>query len=297
MIGESVIRIRGLAKAFGRVQALDGVDLTVERGEVFGYLGPNGAGKSTTIRILLGFLGATAGEALVFGGSGREASVRARIGYLPGDLRIDRRYSARDLVSFFARLRNMDRLDYAWELCERFGLDPGRPAGELSTGNRRKLGIIQAFMHRPELLILDEPTSGLDPLLQHEFQVLVRESLAGGATVFLSSHILPEVQELAARVAILRKGRVVTVAGVHELQARARQRIDLYVAGDVAAAELARAPGVVSAEERDGHISVLVQGSADGLIKAAARHEVRRIETHGGDLEELFLSYYEEAER
>jgi ABC-2 type transport system ATP-binding protein len=293
---EAAVRTEGLTKHFGAVKAVDDIDLVIERGEVFGYLGPNGAGKTTTVRLLLDFLRPTAGRAVVLGGSGGDPEVRRRIGYLPGDLRLDPDYTASDVIEFFGRLRG--GVDRPWvdTLLDRFGLDPTRPVGELSTGNRRKVGVVQAFMSRPELLLLDEPTSGLDPLLQHEFNTLVREVVAAGATVLLSSHVLPEVEALASRVGIVRTGRLVAVAGVEELRQAARQRIELHVAGPVGEADLARfraVPEVVEVTAEAGVVHVVVEGSVDGVVKVAAGLEVMRVVSHETDLEDVFLRYYE----
>jgi ABC-2 type transport system ATP-binding protein len=293
---EPVIRTDGLTKRFGHINAVDDLDFEVDAGGVFGYLGPNGAGKTTTIRMLLGFLQPTSGSAEVLGGSGSDPAIRARIGYLPGELRLDPHHTTRDIVDFFGSIRGGDQ-PHVEELLERFDLDPDRPVGDLSTGNRRKVGITQAFMNRPELLILDEPTSGLDPLLQHEFQILVRERVADGATVFLSSHALPEVEALAHRVAILRGGRLLTVATIDELRARARQRIELHVADPVDAdpvdvADFASVDGVAEATVHDGVVRLVVEGSADAVIKAASRFDVVRIVAEPPDLDEVFLNLY-----
>jgi beta-exotoxin I transport system ATP-binding protein len=288
------IQTRGLTKNFGDVQAIVDLDLEVKAGEVFGYLGPNGAGKTTTIRLLLDFIRPTRGSTFVLGGCGADPQIRRRIGYLPGEFRLDRRYTAGDVIAFFGSLRGGFEHSYVDGLLQRFNVDPHRPFGELSTGNKHKIGIVQAFMHRPELLILDEPTSGLDPLLQHEFQALVREVVGEGTTVFLSSHILREVEALADRVGILRRGLLIKVASVEELRERARQRIELHV-GDGARPEVFEGlPGVVSTSAGNGVITVVVEGSVDPVIKAAATMEVQRIETPGDELEEEFLSYYQE---
>jgi ABC-2 type transport system ATP-binding protein len=291
------IRTESLTKRFGAVRALHQLDVWVEAGEVFGYLGPNGAGKTTTIRLLLDFIRPTSGRCQVLGGSGADPAVRRRIGYLPADLPVDPRYTSRDLLEFYGRLRG--RTEPAWvdELLARFDLDPTRPVGELSTGNRRKLGIVQAVAHRPDLLLLDEPSSGLDPLLQYQFQQLVRELCQAGVTVFLSSHVLPEVEALAGKVAILRRGELVTVAGVDELRRQARQRIDLYLAepaepGDVA--RFAGVPGVVEAAADGPTIRLTVEGPVRDLLKVAADLDVIRIVSHQTDLEEVFLSYYQQ---
>lgn len=293
---EPAVRTAGLTKHFGAVRAVDDVDLVIERGEVFGYLGPNGAGKTTTVRLLLDFLRPTAGRAVVLGGSGGDPEIRRRIGYLPGDLRLDPDYTATDVIELFGRLRG--GVDRGWvdTLLQRFDLDPTRRAGELSTGNRRKVGVVQAFMSRPELLLLDEPTSGLDPLLQHEFNALVREVVAEGATVLLSSHVLPEVETLASRVGIVRKGRLVAVAGVEELRQTARQRVELHVAGPVGEADVARfraVPEVAEVSVEAGVVHLVVEGTVDGVIKVAAGLEVLRIVSHEADLEDVFLRYYE----
>jgi ABC-2 type transport system ATP-binding protein len=290
------IRTESLSKRFGAVRALHQLDLRVETGEVFGYLGPNGAGKTTTIRLLLDFIRPTSGRCEVLGGSGADPAVRRRIGYLPADLPVDPRYTSRDLLDFYGRLRG--RTEPAWvdELLARFDLDPTRPFGELSTGNRRKLGIVQAVAHRPDLLLLDEPSSGLDPLLQHQFQQLIRELSQAGVTVFLSSHVLPEVEALAGRVAILRRGELVTVAGIDELRRQARQRIDLHLAGpepgDVA--RFAGVPGVVEAAADGPTIRLTVEGPVRDMLKVAADLDVIRIVSHNTDLEEVFLSYYQQ---
>lgn len=293
-VAEPVIVADRLSKRFGTLTALDRLDLVVERGEVLGYLGPNGAGKTTTIRLLLDALRPTEGSVVVLGGAPRDPAIRARVGYLPAELHVDPRYSADDLLAFFGALRGgLDR-DYADQLCDRFALDPTRPAGELSTGNRRKIGVVQAFVHRPELLVLDEPTSGLDPLLQHAFHELVQEAVSDGATVFLSSHMLPEVEALADRVGILRRGQLVDIATVDELRLRARQRIELHIDGDATSAVRVfdRVAGVVSATADEGVVHLVVEGSVDAALKAASQLTVFRIVTLDTDLEDVFLAYY-----
>ena len=293
----AAIRTRGLTKRFGDLTAVDDLDLEVETGEVFGYLGPNGAGKSTTIRTLLDFLRPTEGTVEVLGGTGADTEVRARIGYLPGDLKLDPSYTGEEVFAFYGALRGGFEPGRVRALAERFELDPTRRVGEMSTGNRRKVGIVQAFAHRPDLLVLDEPTSGLDPLLQQEFNAIVREAVADGTTVFLSSHVLPEVEVLADRVGILRKGVLVAVRDLDELRAEARQRIDLHVRGDADAERFRGVPGVVDAQSADGVVHLVVEGAVDAVLKAAAQLEVVRIVTHDADLEETFLAYYREEER
>jgi ABC-2 type transport system ATP-binding protein len=294
MAKAAAITTTGLTKRFGALTAVDGLDLEVRENEIFGFLGPNGAGKTTTIRLLLDFLRPTAGSATVLGGAGADPAVRRRIGYLPAELAVPPRYSARDLVAFFGHQRggyDRGRFD---ELVERFSVEPDRPAGQLSTGNRRKIGILQAFVHRPELLILDEPTSGLDPLLQHEFHALVREAVDDGATVLLSSHVLPEVQLLASRVGMLRAGRLVAVAAPDELRSHTRQRLHLTLAEDVdATSTFTGEPGVAEAWVDGRDVRLVVEGSVDATLKAAATLPVAVITTDQEDLEDTFLAYYD----
>ena len=292
----AALSTRALTKHFGTVRAVESLDLDVRPGEVFGFLGPNGAGKTTTIRLLLDFLRPTRGTATVLGGTAADLDVRRRLGYLPADLHVDPRYRGEDVFALFGSLRGGGDPARLAELLDRFGLDPTRPVRELSSGNRRKIGIVQAFAHRPDLLILDEPTSGLDPLLQHEFLLLVREVVAEGATVFLSSHVLHEVERVADRVGILRRGRMVAVAQVDELRRRARQRIDLKVREAVDPASFAGVPGVVEVAVHDGLVRLTVEGSVDPVIKAAAALTVDGIATEQVDLEEVFLEYYREGD-
>jgi ABC-2 type transport system ATP-binding protein len=296
------VETRELTKHFGAVRALEDVDLSVQPGEVFGFLGPNGAGKTTAIRLMLDFLRPTRGSVSVLGGHGGDPAVRARMGYLPADVHLDARYRADELFAFLGALRGTPAPSLLPTLLERFGLDPTRPIGELSTGNKRKVGIVQAFMHRPELVVLDEPTSGLDPILQYEFLELVREQVAEGATVFLSSHYLPEVERVADRVGILRQGRLVALSSIAELRARARQRIDLFVSGPADLAAFEGAAGVVEAHAPSGPggglVRLVVEGPVDAALKAAAGSlTVERIVTHEADLEEVFLDYYRQDER
>jgi ABC-2 type transport system ATP-binding protein len=289
--------VRGLHKSYGDVPALRGVDLEVRRGEVFGFLGPNGSGKTTTIRCLLDLIRPSAGNVRVLGldPQAEPVAVRARVGYLPGELHLDDNLTAEGALRFFNRLRG-GRADWGFvrRLAERLGLDLGTPIKNFSKGNKQKVGIVQALMHRPELLLLDEPTSGLDPLVQHEVLRLVAEARADGATVFFSSHILSEVQEAAGRVAIIRGGVVVEVAetaalierAVHRVRVRFREPLDSLVLGNL--------PGV-KLLARDDHAGVLLQvtGEMDGLIKALARYPVSEFESERPSLEEIFLGYYE----
>jgi beta-exotoxin I transport system ATP-binding protein len=294
-----VIRAEDLTKFYGRNRGVQGLTLDVGPGEVFGFLGPNGAGKTTTIRLLLDLIRPTRGRLEVLGTDPREggARLRRRIGYLPGELRLWERLTGGQLVTFLAGLRGMRDLRYPWRLAERLGLDLSRPVRELSKGNKQKVGLVQALMHRPELLVLDEPTSGLDPLVQQEFQALMRETTEAGATVFLSSHVLGEVQEVADRVGIIRDGRLVAVEDVDALRARAGTRVSLRFADPVPANEFAGLAGVHDVTADGPLLLCVVEGEVDPLVRAAARHHVVALTSTEADLEDVFLSYYREGER
>ena len=294
----SAIAIRGLTKRFGRVNAVSDLTFEVAAGEVVGFLGPNGAGKTTTIRTLMGFLRPTAGLCTVLGGwPAREVGLRRRIGYLPGDLRIEPAMTGTQLFAWYGRLRGgLDRARVD-ELVQRLDLDPSRPFRALSKGNRQKVGIVQAFCHRPEVLVLDEPTSGLDPLVQREFLTLVGEAAAAGAAVLFSSHVLPEVERAAHRVAIIRQGRLVTLATVDDLLDRARHRLELWFADPVPAALFDRVPGVIEADLDGPTATIVVDGPVGPALRVATgAADLLRIRNVGDDLEDLFVSIYEPAD-
>lgn len=296
MSGEPAIRTLGLTKYYGRHRGIENVDLTVERGEVFGFLGPNGAGKSTTIRCLLDLLRPTAGAASVLGLDPRRdaLAVRQRVGYLPGDLSMYPEMTGRQLCTYFASLRGLDLPPATDRLALRFDLDLDRRIGDCSTGNRQKVGLVQALMHDPELLILDEPTSGLDPLMQQEFYALVDEIRSAGRTIFLSSHLLPEVEKVADRVAIIRDGGVVVTDEVATLKHRAARRLEINFGRpiDPEAFEHLRAVRRLDRSEDGATLMLVVEGSIDEVIKRAARFEVHNIVSHDGDLEDVFLEHY-----
>jgi ABC-2 type transport system ATP-binding protein len=289
----------GLSKTYaGGVEALVDLDLTVERGEVFGYLGPNGAGKSTTIRLLLGLILPTRGRAELFGLDVQASSVSSRraVGYLPGDLRLADRLTGREQLASLARLRGAADEAYRDELCERFDVVLDRPIRHLSRGNRQKLGIVQAFMHRPELVVLDEPSAGLDPLLQTEMRRLLRKTAASGATVFLSSHSLDEVQHVADRVGIIRAGRLTDVDAVESLRERALRHVTVTFAGPVDAEPFGRIDGVRVVEVEGSVVRLSAPEAAMGaLVEAVARHRVADFVSQPADLEEIFLELYREA--
>ncbi|MFI7488529.1 ATP-binding cassette domain-containing protein [Micromonospora echinaurantiaca] len=293
-MAELAIETEKLVKTYGRNRGLTGLNLRVEPGEVYGFLGPNGAGKSTTIRLLLDLIRPTSGRVSVLGADPRRAGValRRRIGYLAGDFVVDGRQTARELLTYLGNLRGGVPRARIEELADRLDLDLGRRIKGLSKGNRQKVGVVQAFMHEPELLILDEPTSGLDPFLQQEFLSLVREARAGGRTVFMSSHVMSEVQQTADRVGIIREGRLVTVARVEELREQAVRKVEIHFADPVTAAEFADLPGVSEVSVTGSTLRCRLDGRADALVKAAAGHTVVGLLSEEPDLEEIFFGYY-----
>jgi ABC-2 type transport system ATP-binding protein len=294
---EAVIRLEGLTKSYGKNRGVVGLDLEVYAGEVFGYLGPNGAGKTTTIRLLLDLIRPTSGRAVVLGSEPRAGgpALRRRIGYLAGDPALYRKMTGRQLLTYLGHLRGLPGLGPAEVLAERLELDLSRPIGDLSRGNRQKVAVVQAFMHSPQLLVLDEPTSGLDPLMQREFYGLVAEAKAEGRTVFLSSHVLSEVERIADRVGIVREGRLVVVEGLDALKAKALRRLEIHFATPVPREEFVSLPGVQDVAVEGSMLTCTVMGSIDRLLKAAARYEVVNLVSHEADLEDLFLRYYEGA--
>ena len=284
-----------LSKSYGKVLALDSLDMEVRSGEVFGFLGPNGAGKTTTIRLLLDVLRPSGGSAKVLGLDPRNDNVELlkRVGYLPGDFVVDGRQSPRQYLTYLGNLRGGVSQTSIENLSERFGLDLDLQIGSLSKGNRQKVGLVQAFMHEPELLVLDEPTSGLDPLMAREFLAMVDEAREAGQTVFMSSHILSEVQHVADRAAIIREGKLVAVDKVEELRARALRRVQVTFDGTVPDEAFTSVDGVTNVVVQENTLHCQLVGNADGLVKAASRFTVVDFISEEPDLEELFFHYYE----
>jgi ABC-2 type transport system ATP-binding protein len=294
---DAAIKTSKLTKFYGTTRGIEDLDLEIRPGEVFGYLGPNGAGKSTTIRLLLDLIRPTRGGAEVLGMDTRRDSlaIRRRVGYLPGELSLYEALTGRELLEFLGRLRGIEGVGAGHQLAERLDLDLKRPIRSLSKGNKQKVGLVQAFMHSPDLLILDEPTSGLDPLVQHEFHELIAETSTRGSTLLLSSHVLSEIEHMTHRVGIVRQGRLVAVEEIDALKQKAVSRIDItFVHDDVPGDAFNHLPGVRQVDEHGQLLSVTVEGPVDALIKAAARFEVVAIKTHEPDLEEVFLSYYKD---
>ena len=292
------IQTQGLTKSYGKVAALRGVDLDVRRGEIFGFLGPNGSGKTTTIRCLLDLIRPDGGTLRVLGRDPQResAAVRAQIGYLPGELRLDEAFTVDAALRFFSRLRG-NHVDWAYvrELAERLNLDLRLKIKNLSKGNKQKVGLVQALMSRPALLMLDEPTSGLDPLVQQQVLRTIREAQANGATVFFSSHVLSEVEEIADRVGIIRRGVVVEVADPQALIDRALRRVRVRFKQPIDLNALTQLPGVTLIDRSDGASALLnVAGDMDQLIKTLAAYPIMELDTERPSLEEIFLAYYAE---
>ena len=293
----SIIETSGLTKTYGKDRGIKNVDLTVNEGEIFGFLGPNGAGKTTTVRTLLGFMKPTNGKAEVFGMDIEKDSVgiRSMVGNLPGEFVLEDRMTGDQLLKFFARLRGVKNLDYAYEIAGRIEADLERPMRRLSRGNKQKIGLVQAMFHRPLLLILDEPTGGLDPLVQEEFLRIIREVKEEGRTVFFSSHNLAEVERVCDRVGIIRKGELTAVETTDDLINKSFRHVSLSFAGrldDEEAKRFEKLEGVEEFCREDSNLSFDLHGNLDDMIKLAARHELVDMMYERPSLEEIFLAYY-----
>ncbi|HUF38451.1 MAG TPA: ABC transporter ATP-binding protein [Anaerolineales bacterium] len=297
MNDEIVIQTNGLTKSYGRVRALTGVDLEVVKGEIFGFLGPNGAGKTTAIRCMLDLIRPQEGSIRVLGLDPQQEpeAVKARVGYLPGELHLEENMTARQVFRYLDQLRGgRSNRDFILDLSNRLKLELDTPIKNFSKGNKQKVGVVQALMHRPELLLLDEPTGGLDPLMQQEVLRMLGEAQSEGATVFFSSHIISEVQAVADRVAIIREGVIVEVAETAALLARSMRRVRIRFREPIEAGALIALPGVELLDREDGlGLRLQVEGEMDALIKTLAQYPVSDFETERTSLEEIFLAYYE----
>jgi ABC-2 type transport system ATP-binding protein len=288
------IATHALTKRYKGARGIEEVTFSVDPGEVFGFLGPNGAGKTTTIRTLLGLLRPTSGSAQILGFDVWRDGVaaRARTGFLPGEFAFDEQVTGEELLDLFADLRGIDDRAYARSLADRFEADLHRPLGELSRGNRQKIGLVQALVHRPPVVVMDEPTAGLDPLMQEEFARLVGELRAEGTTVFLSSHNLAEVERMCDRVGILREGRLAAVESVDDITGRALRRVRLRFAGPAPADEFRRLPGVSGLAADGPELRFLLAGEPTGVVRTAGRHRLLDIEIARPSLEEAFVASY-----
>jgi ABC-2 type transport system ATP-binding protein len=290
----TVIRTEKLTKSYGSHRGIVDVDLEVQLGEVFGFLGPNGAGKTTTIRVLLDLIRPTSGTAYVFEieSSADPSAIHRRIGYLPGEFALYDRLTGGQTLTYFGNLRGGVDKAYQAQLIERFDLDPSRRFREYSKGNKQKVGLVAALQNKPELLLLDEPTSGLDPLVQQTFFELMRERVADGGTVFLSSHILSEVERSCDRVAIIREGRIVRVDRVDALRDLAHHQVELRFAGDPPTGEFSKIAGVSDVQVEDHLLRLRVLGPITPVVQAAARLGVTDFLSREPSLEETFLAQY-----
>ncbi|MDH4307492.1 MAG: ABC transporter ATP-binding protein [Acidimicrobiia bacterium] len=296
---DTTIHTEKLTKHYGDVPALVDLDLDIAAGEIFGFLGPNGAGKTTTIRTLMDEIRPTAGTASILGMDTHERSVEIRrhIGYVPGDLSMYPNLTGRDTLTYFANLRGGVDWSHVEELRDRLGADLDKKVGDLSSGNRQKVGLIQAFMNKPEVLIMDEPSTGLDPLVQREFQKMMREVAAEGTTIFLSSHTLSEVQRVAHRVGIIRHGRLMTTEAVADLRSKAIRTVSIHFTEPVNASAFDGIPGVREATSLNEHVTLSFDGQMETLLKVVTeRFHVLDITTQEADLEEIFLTYYQDEE-
>jgi ABC-2 type transport system ATP-binding protein len=285
-----------LSKSYGSTLALEGLDLSVETGEMFGFLGPNGAGKTTTIRLLLDFIRPTRGNARIFGLDSRTDSFKIRkcISYLPGDMTLYGNMTGRQLITYLASLRGGVDWEYVAQITARLGADLDRSIRTLSRGNQQKIGLVQAFMCRPSLVIMDEPTSGLDPLIQQEFFQMVADVKNEGSTVFMSSHNIAEVERICDRVGIIRNGRLVAVESIESLKQQALHHLELQFASPVSMTDFARIPGIRNIWVDGNVLRCTVIGKPDQLLKAAAQFEVVRLRANEPSLEDVFLSFYDE---
>ena len=293
----TIIQTNQLTKSYGRSRGILAVTCAIQEGEVFGFLGPNGAGKTTTMRVLMGLLRPSSGSATIDGLDCWKASTQIKrlVGYLPGEFSFDPGLRGAQIIEYLGHLRGGVDQAYLRSLVERLGLDPSKRFREYSHGNKQKLGLVQAFMHKPRLLILDEPTSGLDPLNQQEFYRMVAEVRAEGRTVFLSSHILPEVEHTCDRVAIIRAGRLVKIDHVSSLKDIRQHEVEISFAGPASVDWFKQVAGVArvaqGADERT--LQLHVQGEMTEIIHIAGDHHATNIATREPTLEEVFLRYYE----
>lgn len=290
----NAIETTGLTKFYGSARGIEGLDLKVEQGEFFGFIGPNGAGKSTTIRLLLGLISPTSGDARVLGLDIRhdKTEILRRVGYLPSEITFYPGMRVSQILELSAGLRGVNCREEAERLCQRLQLDTSRRAEDLSLGNRKKVGIVCALQHRPELLILDEATSGLDPLMQREFFEILRERNREGVTVFLSSHVLSEIQRNCTQAAIIRQGKIITTGAVSGLTQSSARRVQLH--GDL---DLSDLPGIRDLTSRSGSMSFLYSGPIQALLERLSKAEVQELTIAEPDLEEIFLHYYEEGQK
>ena len=295
----NIIEISNLSKYYGSVRALHNLNLSVNEGEIFGFLGPNGSGKTTTLRILIDYLRSSSGTCKIFGMDtvSQSTEIKKDIGYLPGNIQLYKTMKAIDLLKYFANLRGVSDWNYIENIANRLDSDIGIKIGTMSKGNQQKIGLIQAMMHKPRLLILDEPTSGLDPLVQERFFEMIDEIRTDGKTVFMSSHVLSQVERICNRAGILKSGELVATENIDSLRSKRAQEVEIHFTKPVPPDEFLSVEGINDVKFNNLILQCTVIGSPDKLIKLAAKYTVDKLITHEPHLEEKFLSFYENTEQ
>ncbi len=291
-----VIQIDSLSKYYGKYRGVEDVSINVDQGQIFGYLGPNGAGKTTTIRIMLGFLLTYKGNIEIFGQNIKKelSSILARTGYLPGELSLYGNLNVSEFLEYFSNIGRNGKKNYRKELIERFGCEPEKKISSLSTGNKQKVGIIQAVMNDPELLILDEPTKGLDPLMRQEFYDLLRELKSRGKTILLSSHVLSEVEKVCDKAAIIREGSIVAVEDIHSLKTKNYKILEIKCRDCINEKNIRDLKEISELEYYGNTIKCHIHGDMNPLIKVLENNHILDIESSSPGLEEVFIKFYGE---
>ncbi len=292
----NVIEISNVSKNYGSVKALRTLNLSVGEGEIFGFLGPNGAGKTTALRILVDYIKSSSGTCKIFGMDTVKDSTRIKkdIGYLPGNIQLYKSMKAIDLLKYFANLRGVNDWDYVEDISNRLDSDIGIKIGNMSKGNQQKIGLIQAMMHKPRLLILDEPTSGLDPLIQEQFFNMIEEIRTEGKTVFMSSHVLSEVERICDRVSILKNGSIIATENIDTLKLKSAQELEIHFATPIEKKKFMSIEEVKDITFNNNNMKCTVIGSPDKLLKLATKYTIDKIVTYESNLETTFLSFYED---
>lgn len=292
-----VIKTDNLTKYYGKKRGIDGVNLTIFKGEIFGYLGPNAAGKTTTIRVFMDFIRANSGNVNIFGLDSRKNSrkIRKKTGYLPGELNLYENLSVKEFLVYFAHLRENIDWTYVEYLAERLNCDLFHPIRTLSQGNKQKVGLIQALMHQPDLLILDEPTNGLDPLIRQHFYQLILEFKEKGKTIFLSSHVLPEVERICDRVGIIRGGKIVAVEKVSELRKKSMRQIEVLFDQPIKLEMFSGIKNITNLTVDKHRLKCILVGEMNQFVKVISRYNIIDFSSHQPGLDEIFLAFYGES--